>query len=128
MNKSINIFNNKKLLIFDYDGTIADTETLHDEAFKFTLADYRLKFIYSDIAGLSTEDALLEIFANNNIKTSIDIKILKEKKLISKKFDKLKILGTGEIKKKIEIAAHFASKQALSKIEKAGGKISIVKK
>ncbi len=65
---------------------------------------------------------------NNNIKTSIDIKILKEKKLISKKFDKLKILGTGEIKKKIEIAAHFASKQALSKIEKAGGKISIVKK
>ena len=48
--------------------------------------------------------------------------------MINKKFLKLKILGTGEIKNKIIISAHFASKQALSKIEKAGGKISIVKK
>ena len=30
--------------------------------------------------------------------------------------------------KNIEIFAHFASKQALTKIEKAGGKLSIVKK
>jgi|TARA_Y200000002_G_scaffold232273_1_gene191751 large subunit ribosomal protein L15 len=66
--------------------------------------------------------------SNNNIKENLDLKILKEKKLVNKKFLKLKILGTGEIKKKIEISAHFASKQALTKIEKAGGKISIVKK
>ena len=64
----------------------------------------------------------------NNIKTSIDLKTLKEKKLINKRFKKLKILGTGEIKKNIQISANFASKQALSKIEKAGGKISIIKK
>ena len=54
--------------------------------------------------------------------------MLKEKKLLNKKFLKLKILGSGEIKKNISISAHFASKQALAKIEKAGGKISIVKK
>ena len=66
--------------------------------------------------------------SKNNIKSSLDLKVLKEKKLINKKFLKLKILGTGEIKKNIEISAHFASKQALSKIEKAGGKISIIKK
>ena len=66
--------------------------------------------------------------SKNNIKNSLDLKILKEKKLINKNFLKLKILGTGEIKKNIEISAHFASKQALSKIEKAGGKISIIKK
>jgi len=66
--------------------------------------------------------------SKNNIKEILDIKILKEKKLISKKSLKLKILGTGEIKNKIVITAHFASKEALSKIEKAGGKISIVKK
>ena len=66
--------------------------------------------------------------SKNNIKETLDIKILKEKSLINKKFLKLKILGTGEIKNKIIISAHFASKQALSKIEKAGGKISIVKK
>ena len=64
----------------------------------------------------------------NDIKNIIDLKILKEKKLVNKKYLKLKILGTGEIKKNIEISAHFVSKQALSKIEKAGGKINIIKK
>ena len=63
-----------------------------------------------------------------DIKNKLDLKILKEKKLIKKNFLKLKILGSGEIKKSVEISAHFASKQALSKIEKAGGKISIIKK
>ena len=63
----------------------------------------------------------------NEIKNVLDIKILKEKKLINKKYLKLKILGTGEIKRNVEIFAHFASKQALTKIEKAGGKLSIVK-
>ena len=66
--------------------------------------------------------------SKNNIKSTLDLKILKEKNLINKKFQKLKILGSGEIKKTIEISAHFASKQALNKIEKAGGKISIIKK
>ena len=66
--------------------------------------------------------------SKNEIKNNLDLKILKEKKLVNKKFIKLKILGTGEIKKNIEISAHYASKQALSKIEKAGGKISIIKK
>ena len=65
---------------------------------------------------------------SNEIKNVLDLKILKEKKLVNKKFLKLKILGSGEIKKKIEISANFASKQALSKLEKAGGKISLIKK
>ena len=66
--------------------------------------------------------------SQNDIKNILDLKILKEKKLVNKKYKKLKILGTGEINKNLEISAHFASKQALSKIEKAGGKISIIKK
>ena len=66
--------------------------------------------------------------SKNNLKDLLDLKILKEKKLINKKYLKLKILGSGEIKKNIEISAHFASKQALTKIEKAGGKINIIKK
>ena len=64
----------------------------------------------------------------NELKTTFDLKILQEKKLINKKYLKLKILGTGEIKKNIEVSAHFASKQALEKIEKAGGKLIIIKK
>ena len=66
--------------------------------------------------------------SKNNLKKTIDLKILKEKKLINNKYIKLKILGTGEVKNNIEISANFASKTALTKIEKAGGKINIVKK
>ena len=64
----------------------------------------------------------------NNIEKNLDLKILKDKKLVNKKFIKLKILGTGELKKNIDITAHYASKQALEKIQKVGGKISIVKR
>ena len=66
---------------------------------------------------------------NKNLLTStLDLKSLKEKKLINKKYLKLKILGTGELKTKIDITAHFSSKQAEEKIKKAGGKLNIVKK
>ena len=78
------------------------------------------------ILNLSRIQNILDKY-KNDIKNTIDLKFLKEKNLISKKFLKLKILGTGEIKNNIEILANFASKQALSKIEKAGGKISIIK-
>ena len=60
--------------------------------------------------------------------TNIDLKILKEKKLINKKFTKLKILGNGDLKANLQITAHFASKQAYDKIKKVGGKLSLVKK
>ena len=80
------------------------------------------------ILNLSKIQSILEK-TKNNIKNTLDLKTLKEKRLVNKKFSKLKILGSGEIKKSnIEIVAHFASKQALSKIEKAGGKVNIVKK
>ena len=65
---------------------------------------------------------------SNNLKNNLDINILKEKKLINKKYLKLKILGSGEIKSNIDITAHFASKQALEKIAKIGGKINLIKK
>ena len=64
----------------------------------------------------------------NELKNSLDLKSLKDKKLINKKYLKLKILGTGELKIKIDITAHFASKQAQAKIEKAGSKLNIIKK
>ena len=66
--------------------------------------------------------------SKNNLKDNLDLKILKERNLVNKKFEKLKILGSGELKNVITITAHFASKQALEKIEKAGAKISIIKK
>jgi large subunit ribosomal protein L15 len=79
------------------------------------------------ILNLSKIQSMLDK-SKNDLKSTLDLKILKEKNLINSKYLKLKILGTGEIKKNIEISAHFASKTALTKIEKAGGKINIVKK
>ncbi len=64
----------------------------------------------------------------NELKSSLDLKSLKDRKIINKKYLKLKILGTGELKTKIDITAHFASKQAQEKITKAGGKLNIIKK
>ena len=64
----------------------------------------------------------------HKLSNSLDLKQLKEKKLINRKFLKLKILGSGELKEKLDITAHYASKQALEKITKAGGKINIIKK
>jgi large subunit ribosomal protein L15 len=49
----------------------------------------------------------------------------KDKK--SAKYVKVKILGTGEIKHKVNVLAHSASESAKSKIEKSGGSIEIVK-
>ena len=70
------------------------------------------------------------MYENNKheLKEAIDLKILKDKKIINKKYTKLKILGAGEVKKKIDITADFFSKQAQEKIEKTGGKINIIKK
>lgn len=70
------------------------------------------------------------MYDNNkkSLTNSLDLDLLKEKKMISKKYVKLKILGTGELKEKIDITAHYASKQAQEKILKAGGKINIIKK
>ena len=79
------------------------------------------------ILNLSKIQSILEK-KDNNLKNTIDLKILKEKRIINKKFLKLKILGTGEIKNNIEITADFASKQALEKITKAGGKLNLSKK
>ena len=72
----------------------------------------------------------LQVFYDSkllDLKNPIDLKILKEKKIVNKKFSKLKVLGNGDIKNKINISANFISKQAKSKIEKAGGTLNIIK-
>jgi len=64
-----------------------------------------------------------------NIKTSdlLNSNVLKKLNLINKNSNKLKILGTGEIKDKINIEADLASKSAVEKLEKIGGSIQLKK-
>ena len=53
--------------------------------------------------------------------------LLKKLNLINKNSNKLKILGSGEIKDKINIEADLASKSAIEKLEKIGGSIQLKK-
>ena len=66
---------------------------------------------------------------NKTIKNSdvLNSDLLKKLKLINKNSFKLKILGSGEIKDKINIEADLASKSAMEKLEKIGGSIQIKK-
>ena len=72
----------------------------------------------------------IQSFINKkSIKTSevLNSDLLKKLKLIDKNSNKLKILGNGEIKDKIDIEADLASKSAIEKLEKIGGSIQLKK-
>tara|TARA_B100000902_G_scaffold298014_1_gene285205 strand:+ start:8015 stop:8467 length:453 start_codon:yes stop_codon:yes gene_type:complete len=62
-----------------------------------------------------------------NSNDTINAELLKKLKLINKNSTKLKILGTGEIKDKVNIEANLASKSAIEKLEKIGGSIQLKK-
>jgi large subunit ribosomal protein L15 len=62
-----------------------------------------------------------------NPKEIINIDLLKKLKLINKNSQKLKILGSGDIKEKINIEADLISKSAVEKLEKAGGTVNLKK-
>ena len=61
----------------------------------------------------------LEIFGDG---TEVNAAELKAKRLIRGRFDLLKVLGDGELTKKLTVHAHRFSRAAIEKIEKAGGK------
>ena len=62
-----------------------------------------------------------------NPNDKINSELLKKLKIINKNSQKLKILGNGEIKVKINIEADLISKSAKKKLEKVGGLIQIKK-
>jgi large subunit ribosomal protein L15 len=50
---------------------------------------------------------------------------LRERDILKQRYDVLKILGDGELTKKLTVTAHRFSKSAQEKIEKAGGSVNI---
>jgi large subunit ribosomal protein L15 len=52
--------------------------------------------------------------------------LLLEKGLIKKLGDGLRVLGDGELKAPLKISAHYFSKPALEKIQKAGGTAEVI--
>tara|TARA_Y100001958_G_scaffold155176_1_gene145329 strand:+ start:486 stop:938 length:453 start_codon:yes stop_codon:yes gene_type:complete len=82
----------------------------------------------SEVAILNLEK-IQSLIDKKSIKPNdlINADLLKKLKLINKNSKKLKILGSGEIKEKINIEANLASKSAVEKLEKIGGSIQLKK-
>ena len=74
-------------------------------------------------------DKIQSFIDKKNLKSNdlINSELLKKLRLINKNSIKLKILGSGNIKDKVNIEADLASKSAVEKLEKIGGSIQIKK-
>lgn len=70
-----------------------------------------------------------EILVNgkNTFNDKINLANLQKTKFINKKYKRLKLLGSGDLKKKFDIELNSISKSAKEKIEKLGGKVILIK-
>ena len=68
------------------------------------------------------------LIESKRIKSSekIDIKYLHSSKILKKKYEKIKILGQGEIKDKLNLEVHYLSNSAKEKLSKIGSTIKIL--
>ncbi len=62
-----------------------------------------------------------------NKEEKIDLNLLKKLNIVSKKYKKIKILGSGDLKEKVNIETNYISKSAKNKLEKFGGNIILKK-
>ena len=81
-------------------------------------SNYEFKTRYATV---NVED--LEVFEENTVVT---IDLLKEKGLIKKELDGLKILGNGTLTKKLTVRADKFTNSAKAKIENIGGKTEVI--
>ena len=67
------------------------------------------------------------LLKDKSLNDKITLLSLKKNKFINKKFIELKVLGSGELTSKLDIEVNSISKSAKAKIEKLGGKVTLVK-
>ena len=75
--------------------------------------------------------AEIQLFIQSKkIKTTdkIDLALLKKLNIIKKRFTKLKVLGKGDIKEKLNLEVNYISNSAKAKLEKSGSNIKIINK
>lgn len=78
---------------------------------------------FATVYAIVNVETLNECFDNG---ATVDMAALVEKKIIRKELDGLKVLGTGEITKKLTVKAKVFSATAKEKIEAAGGKAEVI--
>ncbi len=75
-------------------------------------------------------DKMQSLIENKRINSAnqINLETLKKAKIVSKTYNKIKILGYGEIKEKVDLNIDYISKSAVEKLKKVGGTINLKKK
>ena len=63
-----------------------------------------------------------------NPSDKIDLELLKKLNILKKKYKKLKVLGNGDVKEKLNIEVNYLSNSAKTKLEKLGSNIKIINK
>ena len=63
-----------------------------------------------------------------NPSDKIDLELLKKLNIVKKKYKKLKELGNGDVKEKLNIEVNYLSNSAKTKLEKLGSNIKIINK
>ena len=85
---------------------------------KIGFSNYRFKTKY---AVINLDD--LNKFEEN---TTVSPEILKDSGFVKKQYSGIKVLGNGNLEKKLIVRAHKFSETAKSKIEAAGGKVEVI--
>ncbi|MFZ5807010.1 MAG: 50S ribosomal protein L15 [Verrucomicrobiota bacterium] len=84
----------------------------------FNNADFHINYAPVNVKSL-------DIFEEN---ATVDEKALREKRVVTGTWDGVKLLGDGELKKKLTVVVNAFSASAKAKVEKAGGKVQTVEK
>ena len=82
-----------------------------------------------DIGSLNLSE-IQYFIESKKIKASekIDLVLLKKLNIVKKKYKKLKVLGKGDVKEKLNLEVNYLSDSAKVKLEKSGSNIKIIKK
>ncbi len=80
---------------------------------------------FNNVFALNT--CAVNLSALNKVEADeITLEVLIEKKIAHPKSEILRILGNGELTKKVNVKANYVTESAKEKIEKAGGKVEII--
>ena len=82
----------------------------------FSNSDFKVRYATINVSALN-------IFNDGDVVTP---ELLKEMGILKNQLDGVKILGDGEIEKKLTVKAHKFSKTAVEKLEKSGSKIEVI--
>lgn len=81
---------------------------------------------FTNIFGTQFAEINVEVLNKFEDGAEITPELLKSEGIIKKQLDGVKVLGNGELAKKLTVKAHKFSKSAVEKIEAAGGKAEVI--